>query len=206
MDTSTIISVISLVIAGTTFFLTQLRAAKITSYVGPTVTLGYVLPRGFGIALPVTFTNYGVRTGAVLRSGVTLWRKDSPHDRYFMQWNSFVKQDFQTNKWINDEAAHTLAISGKSILAKVINFTWLATSQPQIVFREGTYSVAFHYWTNERHPHGKIHDIVLTDDMVRALNEVSETSSRTVLVTLDETITLNKHLNEYDFKKLIEGG
>src|SRR3990167_8922056 len=124
MDMATIISVISLLVAAATFFLTQLRAARITSYVGPTATLGYVSTGGFGIALPVTFTNHGARTGAALRSGITLWRKDSPQDRYFMQWASFVKQNFETNQWMNDEAAHTLAIPGKSVVAKVIQFIW----------------------------------------------------------------------------------
>src|SRR2546423_384424 len=121
---STIISLVSLLIAAGTFFLTQLRAPRITAYFGPNATLGYPATGGFSLAVPVTFTNHGSRTGAVLRSAAILWQKEWPQERYFMQWDSFVKEDFTTSRWATDEVAHALAIPGKSILAKHIAYGW----------------------------------------------------------------------------------
>ena len=200
---SLIISIISLLVAAATLFMNLFRAAKITLYAGPTGTLGYTPGGGFGVVLPATFTNHGARLGAVLRSGVTLWKKDSPQDRYFMQWNAFVKQNFETNQWTPDEAAHTLAIQSKSIVARTILFLWLPTSQPQITFQQGTYCLSINYWTNKKNPQGRIYEIELTPDSLKLLT--SESGNLTTLVVLDETITINQHLNEFGFSKLIKG-
>src|SRR3990167_2304085 len=109
MELSTIISMISLLVAIATFFLVQLRPARITSYLGPNASFGYrATDGGLSITVPVTFTNHGSRTGAVLRSAITLWRKEGPEERYFMKWDSFVKKDFKTRQYVTDEMAHAL--------------------------------------------------------------------------------------------------
>jgi hypothetical protein len=199
LGASTIISILSLAVAAATFFLTQLTPARITSYVGPDATLGHLPDGGTGITMPVTFTNHGVRTGAVLRAGVTLWRRDSPNDRFFMQWNAFVKQNFVTNSYENEEAAHALAVPGKSIVARSVSFVWLPSNPRQIDFRAGTYCISFHYWDEVGNPHGETHEVDLSDSMVGVL----KVNAGAVLVTLDETIRKNIHMNESEFRKLI---
>lgn len=203
---STIISVISLLIAAGTFFLTQLRAARVTSYLGPIASFGYrAADDGLSISVPVTFTNHGSRTGAILRSAVILWRKDLPEERYFMQWNSFVKEDFTTQQWVNDEMAHALAVPSKSIVAKNITYAWSDASKP-ILFSSTTYCLAFLYWTNDERPHYEIHEIPITADMLTMLNaSVDSTHNRAVSIVLDKKYKLTEILNTAGFKYRLEG-
>jgi hypothetical protein len=203
---STIISLISLLVAAGTFFLTQLRSARVTSYLGPIANFGYrATDGGLSITVPVTFTNRGSRTGAVLRSAIVLWRKDWPEERYFMQWNSFVKEDFKTLQWANDEVAHALAIPGKSIVAKVISFAWLDASKP-ILFRDATYCLAFLYWAKEGRPNHEIHEIPITADMVATLNTpFDSTHLRAVGVALDKKYKVNESLNTSAYEYRLEG-
>lgn len=206
MEPSTIISTISLFVAIATFFLVQLKPAKISSYLGPMASFGYrSTDGGLSITIPVTFTNHGSRTGAVIRSAITLWRKDWPEERYFIKWDCFVKEDFKTRKWVNDEVAHALAISGKSILAKVITYAWLDNSKP-ILFREATYCLAFLYWTHEKRPHHEIYEIPITAEMVAMLNApVDSINLRAVNITLDNSYNVNEIKNTFAFENLLGG-
>lgn len=201
---STVISLISLLVATGTFFLTQLRAARVTTYLGPNASFGYrATDGGLSITVPVTFTNHGSRTGAVLRSAMTIWRKEWPEERYFMKWDSFVKEDFKTRQWANDEVAHALAIPGKSVVAKVITYGWLADSKP-IVFRDATYCLAFLYWTDDNKPRHEMHEIPITSGMVEELDApIDSTHSRAITVTLDRKYNVNEILNTFAFENLL---
>jgi hypothetical protein len=204
---STIISLISLLIAAGTFFLTQLRAARITPYFGPNANLGYPAPgAGFSLTVPVTFTNHGSRTGAVLRSAAILWRKEWPEERYFMQWDSFVKEDFITRRWTTDEVAHALAIPGKSIVAKNITYGWRADSTPPLHLKEATYCISFLYWTKGEKPHHEIHDVPITAEMIRILDApIDDTNRGAINVTLDTRYKVNETLNTAGFQNRVEG-
>jgi hypothetical protein len=206
MEPSTIISMISLLVAIATLFLVQFRPARITSYLGPNANFGYrATDGGLSITVPVTFTNHGSRTGAVLRSAITLWRKEWPEERYFMKWHSFVKEDYKTLQYVTDEGAHALAIPGKSIVAKVITYPWLADSKP-IDFRDATYCLAFLYWTNEEKPHHEIHEISITPDMVATLVAPFDTThNRAVDVPLDKKYKGNEIKNTFGFENLLKG-
>lgn len=206
MEPSTIIAMISLLVAIATFFLVQLKPARITSYLGPVASFGYrATDGGLSITVPVTFTNHGSRTGAVLRSAITLWRKEWPEERYFMKWDSFVKEDFKTRQWATDEVAHALAIPGKSILAKVITYAWLDDSKP-ILFRDVTYCLAFLYWTNESRPHHEIHEIPITAEMVATLGTTGDSINvRAVNVALDKKYKVNEIQNTFAFENLLGG-
>lgn len=206
MELSTIISMISLLVAISTFFLVQLRPASITSYLGPNASFGYrATDGGLSITIPVTFTNHGSRTGAVLRSAIILWRKEWPEERYFMKWDSFVKENFETRQYTTDEVAHALAIPGKSIIAKVITYGWLDDSKP-IVFRDATYCLAFLYWTNERRPHHEIHEIPITADMVAAFVAPFDSMHlRAANVPLDKKYKVNEIQNAFAFDNLMRG-
>lgn len=206
MEPSTIISMISLLVAIATFFLVQIRPARITSCLGPNVNFGYrATDGGLSITVPVTFTNHGSRPGVVLRSAITLWRKEWLEERYFMKWHSFVKEDHKTFQYVTDERAHALAIPGKSIVAKVITYPWPADSKP-IDFRHATYCLAFLYWTNEGKPHHELHDISITSDMVDTLvAPFDSTHNRAVDVPLDKKYKDNEIKNTFGFKNLLKG-
>lgn len=204
---STIISLVSLLIAGGTFFLTQLRAAKIAPYFGPNANLGYpAVGGGFSLTVPVTFTNSGSRTGAVLRSAAILWRKDWLEERYYMQWDSFVKQDFTTRRWVTDEVAHALAIPGKSILAKNVTYGWRSDSTPPIRLREATYCISFLYWTREGRPHQQTYEVPITAEMIGILDAaIDDAHLGAVNVTLDNRYKVNETLNTVGFQNRLEG-
>jgi hypothetical protein len=92
MDISTTIAIISLLIAATTLFLTQLRSPKLISQSGPFVKVYYAdyeTGGSFGLYLPVTIINKSARTGTLLNAAITLHRKDTPEQSYFMQWREF---------------------------------------------------------------------------------------------------------------------
>lgn len=200
----TIISTISLVVAIATFFMVQLRPASITAYVGPTASFGY-RPEdgGLSITIPVTFTNHGSRTGAVLRSAITLWRKDWPEERYFMKWYIFVTGDFKTRQWAIDEMAHALAIQGKSIQARTISYAWLDGAKP-ILFRDAIYCLAFLHWTDDGKPCHEIHEVPITAEMVATLAKpVDSTHVRAISVALDKSYKENDLLNTFAFENLI---
>jgi hypothetical protein len=140
-----------------------------------------------------------------LRSAMTIWRKDWPEERYFMKWESFVQEDFKTLQWVADEVAHALAIPGKSIVAKVITYGWLADSMP-IQFRDATYCFAFLYWTNEKKPQYEIHEFPITADMVTTLDApIDSTHARAINVTLDKKYKVNEVLNTFAFENLLGG-
>ncbi len=206
MELSTIVSMISLSISIATFFFVQLRPARITSYLGPIANFGYrATDGGLSITVPVTFTNHGSRTGAVLRSAITLWRKEWPEERYFMKWKNFVKEDFKTSQWANDEIAHALAIPGKSIVAKVFTYAWLDDSKP-ILFRDATYCLAFLYWTNDGKLHHEIYEIPINTDMVAMLDAPFDSSHlRAVEIPLDKKYKENDILNTFAFENLLGG-
>lgn len=212
MDPSTIISLIGLFVAIATFFLVQLRPARVTAYLGPVGIIGYPLTNGaptegFAMTIPVTFTNHGARTGVVLRSAVTLYRKDAPQERYFMQWSSFSKTDFKTNQVVTDESAHSLAIPGKSIVAKDIFFVWLPASIPQIRLRDTTYCLSFYFWTSDSSfPHCKAHDILMTTEMIASLEApVDSTHQRSVHIDLDKKFNMNAVMTEAESKQRLGG-
>ncbi|MFL6233624.1 MAG: hypothetical protein ACJ76N_10865, partial [Thermoanaerobaculia bacterium] len=131
------------------------------------------------------------------------WRKEWPEERYFMKWDSFVKEDFKTRQYATDEAAHALAIPGKSIIAKVITYGWLVDSK-QIVFRDATYCLVFLYWTNEGRLHHEIHEIPMTADMVETLVAPFDSMHiRAVNVALDKKYKVNEILNTFAFENLL---
>jgi len=203
MDLSTVISLFGVLVAGATFFLVQLRPARLTAYLGPVGVIGYPITDGLpvsGLAMtvPVTFTNHGAGTGVVLRSAVTLYRKDAPQERFFMQWNSFSKTDFKTNQVFHDESAHSLAIGGKSIVMKNIYFHWLPASTPQIRLRDTTYCLSFYFWTSDTgFPQCKSHEILMTTEMIAALDApIDATHQRSVAIDLDMKFSVNEVMTE----------
>jgi hypothetical protein len=204
----TVISLIGLFVAIATFFLVQLRPARITVYLGPVGIVGYPLTQGgFIITIPATFTNHGARTGVVLRSAVTLHLKDMPQERYFMQWNSFAKTDFTTNQMKADENTHSLAVPGKSIVAKTIRFYWLPTSIPQIRLRNAAYRLSCYFWASDtKFPYCKIHDILITNAMVDALEAPADSMhTQAVNIDLDKKFEINAVMNETEARQRLGG-
>ncbi len=204
MEISTIIAIVSLLIAVAALVLNHLRPAKITTFLGPVVTIGYPMDGGFSVNLPVTFSNHGAKTGSVFRAAVTICQRESQHERYFMQWDSFLKLEFQPVQWVHDELAHALAIPGKSILAKNILFVWYPISQPPITIREGLYDLVFLFWTSDMTvPHIETHQIRILAPNLEALKDTGDPEApRSITIQLDQQLEANKLMNEFDWEAL----
>lgn len=206
MEPSTIIALVSLVISLSTLVFTHLRPAKITAFIGPNIHLGYPSPGGVSMNIPVTFSNHGAQVGSIFRAAATIYHRDSPHQRYFMLWDSFMKLDIQTTpRWVNDEMAHVLTVPGKSIVAKNILFAWYPSSQPPIVLREGIYKVVFLYWTSElANPHMETHQVVVSSSHLEAFRDTGDPAKpRSAIIQLDQQLESNKLMNEHEFSVLL---
>jgi hypothetical protein len=205
METSTIIAIVSLLISLVTLVFSQLRRAKITAFLGPYITLGYPVGGGFSINLPVTFSNHGAITGSVFRAAITLHRKDASNERYFMQWDSYLKLDTSSpNKWVHDEIAHALAIPGKSIVAKTTLFVWDPTSQPSLLVRQGEYELVFYFWTSDNAvPFFETHRIEISPANISLLtNTLDPQKGPAITIQLDQNLERNILMNQYNIRNL----
>ena len=150
IDPSIPISILSLCVSAIALFLEQLRPPRISIVAGPLIQLYYPSDGGFGVYLPITFLNRAAKTGTVSRCGITLYQRSNPEERFFMEWRYFVSlgrgqgSNLATNL---DEAAHALAVPGKSDVPKMIWFSWRAESKPEVHIVEGQYVLLVHYWT-----------------------------------------------------------
>jgi hypothetical protein len=208
MNTQTvavIIALIGLIVSIVTLSLTQLRPARISTLLGPNVYMTYPIEGGFSLGLPVSFTNQGARNATVLRTAVTIYRLERPDQRYFMQWNAFMKLDVQAGlRWVHDEMAHPLIIPGQSTIAKFILFGW--NTEPSVPFSEGRYELVFHYWNvADGHPQSETHQIVVDRSTLETLQDTGDaTKARiTVSVQLGQQLRPNILMNEQEYRHLL---
>lgn len=202
MEISTVIAIFSLLVAATALVLNHLSPAKITTFIGPVATFGYPNEGGFSLNLPVTFSNHGSKTGSIFRVAAAICHRESPHERYFMQWDSFLKLEFRPAQWVHDELAHALVIAGKSILAKNILFVWYPTSQPPITIREGLYDLVLLFWTSDMTvPRIETHQIRILTPALETLKDTDDPAKpRSVNVQLDQQLEPNKFMSEFDWE------
>src|SRR5262245_33294992 len=208
MQITTVISIISLLIALTTFFLTQLQPARLSSQSGPFIKIYYAdFEQGgsFGLYLPVTFINKSTKTGVVLNAAITLCKKDSPEEIFFMHWREFSKLDDKKNQWVFEQMAHAIAVSGKSTVAKVIWFMWNTDSQPKLILREGGYKLDFHFWYQKDKPAlHETHEFFVGQSVFAQLEKYRDEKRSTVIdLRLDKDIEDNRAMTRHELKKLL---
>jgi hypothetical protein len=199
----TIIALVSLLVSVATFIFVYLRPPKTSTFLGPTVLVGYTLNgSGFSVQLPVTFINNGAKAGSVFRTAILLHHHDSPNQQYFMQWDTFMKLDAQqlTPRWVHEELAHVLMIPANSSVAKLILFAWNSASQPALKIREGVYDLEFFFWSDDTTlPRYETHQISISPDDRATLEDRSDPANlRSVILQLDEQLETNKFKNEFD--------
>jgi hypothetical protein len=209
MDTSTVIALISLIIAVLTLFLSNLQPAKITSKVGPFIRIYYTdydSGESFGLYLPATFLNLTPQTSTVLNAAITLARKDSDEQIYFMQWKQFSKLDPVQDKWVTDEMAHALAVPSKSSVAKIIWFIWGYDSQPRLILREGIYRLKFYFWENKKsRPRCETHEFFVSESLAQKLESYrAQKKSTTHTIRLDLEIDENRLLTRHEAERLLD--
>lgn len=209
MEISTIIAVTSLIMAITTFYLSNLQSAKITSKVGPFIKVYYAdydSGGSFGLYIPSVFINTASKVGVILNAAITLNKNDSPEQLYFLQWKEFAKLDVALNKWVYEEMAHAFAITGKSTSTKIVWYMWNSGSQPKLVLREGSYTLSFYFWEKEnKAPNCETHEFHVSEDMVNTLEGYrAQKKSTTFDIRLDREIDENRLMTHREMKKLLQ--
>jgi hypothetical protein len=197
---STVIALSSLVVSVVALFFSQLRSPKISSVIGPNFKVYYPVDGGFGVYLPVTFLNESPRTGTVHRCGISIFRKSSLDEKFFMEWRYFMVLNPSTNSSFKfDEGAHALAIPGKSSTAKLVWLTWRSDSTPELVIAEGDYVLIFHYWLGlDDKPQNALHEFYIDRSTHALLDKYRATKDSIVVdLLLDKKIAANKLLTSY---------
>ena len=200
----TVISLLSLAVSGVALFFSQLRAPLLSTVIGPNLQIYYPPDGGFGVYLPATFLNESPRTGTVHRCGISIFRKSSPDERFFMEWRFFMGLNPNLTFKFED-GAHAIAIPGKSSTAKVIWLSWRSNSTPELVIREGEYVLAFHYWLgSDDKPHNDLHEFYIDRSTQAELDDYRASKQSTVVnLLMDKKIAANKLLTSYESRSLL---
>ncbi len=204
VDLSTVIALLSLVVSAVALIFSQFRPPKLSNVIGPEFKIYYPPDGGFGVYIPATFLNQSPRTGTVLRCGISIFRKSSPDQRFFMEWRYFVTLNPDLSFKL-EESAHALAVPPNSSVTKMIWLTWRSTSTPELRIAEGEYGIIFHYWSGSvDKPRNDPHEFYID----RAIEEELEgyrvnKKSRVVDLLLDKKIASNKLLTSYESKSLL---
>jgi hypothetical protein len=188
------ISIISLGVAATALFMSQLRKPNLAVHVGPNVKLYYPNDGGFAVYIPTTFINDSPRMGTVFRAAISLTRTDNPQQRFFIEWGSFSTYDPATQIWRFEAMAHALAVPGKAAVNKVIWFNWLPSSNPALRVREGEYTLSLHYWTaRSGKPVNDVHTLNISEEDSSRLEGYHSSGKATTLdFVLDRQLDRNR--------------
>ncbi len=204
MAPSTIIALVSFLLSVATFIFVYLRPPKTSTSLGPTVSVGYTNEgSGFSVSLPVTFINSGAKADSVFRTAILIHHQNWPNERYFIQWNSFVKLDNTqiTLRWIHEELAHALMIPANSSVNRVILFNWPPTEIHKLKIREGLYVLEFFFWINDTTlPRYETHQILFSKDDLAILEDMSNPKNlRSVYLQLDQQLKTTRFIeSEFD--------
>lgn len=207
MDPALIVSIVSLLVASTALFFSQLRPAQITLSAGPGIKIYYADGVGLSFYIPATFINKAPKTGTVIRLSLTIFRNDDPETRYLFPWRSFSRFDSDKNSWVYKEMAHAFAVPGKSAVAETVWFSWPNDSSEQPSLREGAYTLVIHkYFDESKPPVAYVHQLNITGKDIRSLQAYREQKkSTTIDSVLDRKLGDHRVLTKNEYEKLLAG-
>ncbi|MEM8999254.1 MAG: hypothetical protein AAGB24_03235 [Bacteroidota bacterium] len=201
-----IIASISLVLTLLTFYLTQLRPAKIDILIGPEIRIYYAdYPNNStGLYIPMSFVNSSASLGTIYKCAISINRNDSKKKRYFMLWREFSKIGGDGN-WTFDSQAHSFAVPGKSSISKTAWYIWLSGSSPKFHFKEGDYSLIVHAWMGtQKKPKNYSFGFNISSEEESMMNSrLKEESKKTLSIILNKQMGENKSLTEHESKVLL---
>ena len=205
MKPATIISIVSIVIALATFYLTQLRGPNLIPSIGPTIKAYHAGEDELVLLVPVTIMNKSSAEGSVERAAVTLYREDTSNQRFFIAWHRFATYRYEVARWVLGDIAHALPIHGDSSLVRLVTFLW--DKREKLYLKAGNYVLIFHYWeSGEERPKNSEHRFLLTTEMAEKLEEYRVAKDNMhINITLDKQMDSNKEMTEHEFKKLLGG-
>jgi hypothetical protein len=162
------ISMISLLIAITSLYLTQFRPPRVTVSTGPMIHLFYVKPDEPTIFLPVVFHNASPTKAIVYK--VFLELKDTKGDYFALKWYGSVKID-QDNNYTNTGLAGPFKIDGYETIPNALRLIWFnGRDNQQLEWLEGDYELTLHIWTSSSvQPDYSTSDVLQINDQVAAI-------------------------------------
>lgn len=206
MEVGLIIAIISLTLSLLTLYLTQFRPSKISVFLDPEIQIhhaDYDLGVSTGIYIPTTFINTSSKTGVILETQISVYKKTSENNRYLIRWREFQK--IGINGWETQQEANSFAVKGKSAENRTIWYMWFADSQPQLSFSEGTYNLDIYFWLNNRKkPKKQSYSFYISKDDEDKFHERIKTNSRTTRrILLDKKLDRNRVLTKHETAKLL---
>lgn len=137
---------IGFLIASLTFYLTQLRSAKIRVEVGPEITVYYPRDGGCGIYLPFSFINDTKRGGSISRISIIITTPSEKNNAFFMRWADIVKHDSNTKGYDHLDNARAFSVPAESAESKFVWFVWRPESRPLFTLTDGKYQMKVAIW------------------------------------------------------------
>lgn len=207
MEIGLIIALISLILSLLTIYLTQFRPSQISVVLDPEIQIhhaDYNLGVSTGVYIPTTFINTSSRTGVVLETRISVYKKTSDDHRHLLRWREFQK--VAENGWQTEQEANSIAVKGKSAESKVIWYMWFADSQPELSFTEGTYNLDVYVWLNKsKKPMKQSCSFYISKADETAFQDRIKTSSRaTRRIVIDKELDRNRVLTKHETIKLLE--
>lgn len=171
-----------------TFYLTQVRKAKITIIIEKRIRVGYADGGGgFQFYVPATFINKTNQTGIIRKIQLSIYSTDSPETVYKIDLARFSKVDENSNRFLDNELPHAIAITGKSSINKLLRFSWWNASRPKLIINKPSYVLNFKFWTtNKKKPVQIKHKLILDEQTIQELESFrTRKSASAIEVPLD---------------------
>ena len=199
-----VISVLSLIVASSALYYSQLRPAALMFSMGRVFELYYPRDGGFGMYIPVTVVNKSPNTGAVLQCSVVLSREDS-EDQYYFGWIAYGVRG--PDGWEGQPVEHPIVVPGRSTVSNTIWYVWRPWTEPAIILKEGEYRVRLLALVDGEEEPRVVADrrFFLPKKFTDILNERRvRHNPQTIILTWHEKLPENKVLSDEDRSK-IEG-
>lgn len=196
------VSALSLVVSVAVLYLTQLQRPVVTLHVGS--TLGFChLRNGFGLYAPLTFLNSAHRTGVVKKCAALITFPESPSKSHYIEWAEFKDYDSENRKWVRENFAGPLPVSGRSSESRMALFEWC---NGEVMLPKGIYQITFYVWlTGSAKPEiASYHTGELPEDKATDLANFKAESKQTIrYFSIDQEIERNKILTQHEIKALL---
>lgn len=196
------LSLLSLLVAFFTLYITQLRPANVGVITGSTIGVNHQ-DDGFSIYLPLTFNNSAHSAGLIQRCSIVFSRADAGQTFHYIEWTDFRKRNGETNRYEREDFAGPIQIEGRSSLSKLVWFRWRTGDFP---FTEGKYTFEVVAWKeNDDHPSiRKKHSFYITKEVAVALAAYKLNKlTKIEFMGIDKQIESNKLVTEHELKKLL---
>lgn len=185
---SFVLSIIGAFLGTLTFYLTQIRKAKIMILVEKRIRIGYADGgRGFQFYIPATFINKTHQTGIIYKIQLMINETSKPKKIYKIDLARFSIVDDQSNRFLDNELPHAVTVNEKSSINKLLRFSWWNNSRPKLVIDKPSYDLTFNFWTtNKRKPVQIKHNLILNKHIIAELEEFrTQNSATSIEVPLD---------------------